>query len=149
MLIGIFPINGYAVFVIGLFSLVAAWVLAGSKHRSQTTWFLLALFTGPLAVLLLFCFPDADASGALSARVIAPATAIASANEFRKCPFCAEEIRREAIKCKHCGSEVTPEPLPGPVGVSLYDEHPPAPADPDVYVVKSAGNGQAGRMRKR
>lgn len=24
----------------------------------------------------------------------------------RKCPFCAEEIRPEAIKCKHCGSEV-------------------------------------------
>lgn len=27
--------------------------------------------------------------------------------EYKKCPFCAESVRKETIKCKHCGSELT------------------------------------------
>jgi hypothetical protein len=28
------------------------------------------------------------------------------------CPFCDEEIRPAAVKCKHCGSEIEPTPIP-------------------------------------
>ena len=102
-MIGVIFIDPWVGFIIGVFSMIAAWVLAGSKRRNRALWLMLAILFGPLTVLLLACFPKV---GELSNA----ATEASSPLLYRKCPFCAEEIRREAVKCKHCGSDV--EALP-------------------------------------
>src|SRR5450432_1905263 len=38
---------------------------------------------------------------------------------MKKCPFCAEEIQDEAIKCKHCGSMLNEQPAPPVAGSAL------------------------------
>ena len=34
------------------------------------------------------------------------------ASEFRECPYCKEEIKADAVKCKHCHSTVQPKTPP-------------------------------------
>ena len=85
-------------------SVLAAWA-AGNKGRSWFGVLLLSLILSPLIgfIVALIMKPNVPP---------APAAALAVDPSLGVCPWCAEDIKLGAIKCKHCGGEVTPYVAP-------------------------------------
>ena len=88
-------------FVIWLLFGGTAAAIAGSKGHSVVAWLLLGFLFGPFALIIIAVKPK-DESRQLRAGF--------QSGELRNCPYCAEPIRSEASKCKHCGSSVPPPP---------------------------------------
>lgn len=85
------------------FSMLAGWV-AEQKGRSGVGFFFLSLILTPVIGLIAAAIVSRN-EDAISDRAI-------SDGEMRRCPYCAEPVRIEAIKCKHCGSALPQQPHP-------------------------------------
>jgi len=115
------PVFGFALYLIA--AIIVA-VVAAKRGRAWWAYLLAVIVGGPALVMFASSAGAGGVGAALAAFAVpvgalmlllssdtAEAKAVADGEfgEYRKCPFCAESIRKEALKCKHCGSEV-PEP---------------------------------------
>jgi hypothetical protein len=93
--------RGRAWWAYALFCLVVGFIMVPLVARAGGTGMNAAVgaFLVPLAALVFLLSSNTSEAVAVEK---------GEHGAFRKCPFCAEPIRREAVKCKHCGSAVEP-----------------------------------------
>lgn len=86
-----------------LFGIVCA-LVADRRGRSAWGWGVLGLVFGVFALAVLACLevPRKQLRGQAFSPVLAPV------KKTRACPFCAEQILSEAVKCRFCQSDVSP-----------------------------------------
>lgn len=81
-----------------IFSIIVG-VAASNKGRSGWGFFFLSLILSPL-IGGLAILAAARNESRLEAKKL-------QSGDSRKCPFCAELIKKEATKCRHCGADIT------------------------------------------
>lgn len=101
----------YLVLVGASFGVLSAMV-GSKKNRDPAGWFAIGFLFGPFGLIAAFIVePVAPSEDSISTEVAPEGGAGAQlkpVSENRRCPYCAEDIKAEAIKCRFCVSDVEP-----------------------------------------
>lgn len=80
--------------IIWLVAAIVAGILANNKNRSVIGWGISTLII-PLLVFIVLVLPTIKED--------------TPSYDLKKCPFCAEDIKAEAVICKHCQRDIPPQ----------------------------------------
>lgn len=80
-------------FLIWFFGSFYVGIIANGRHRSYRSWILLSfLFSPLLTIIALALMPYGNET----------------LDGFKRCPACAENVRKEATICRYCGTSLEP-----------------------------------------
>lgn len=82
-----------------IFSLFVA-AIANSRGRSGFGWFIVSILISPLISVIILALMTNLATQPSSKNAVV-------ARNTKRCPLCAEDIMIEAVRCKHCGADVS------------------------------------------
>ena len=90
--------------IAALLGLIPAFI-AQSKGRSFGAWWLYGFLLFIVAIIHVLFVTPRNTVGTVASDSTGP---------MRDCPYCAEPVKYQATKCKHCGSEIESMPIPEP-----------------------------------